>query len=102
MKGFFKVNTFLRDFVFINGDITKIYFHVTTYHGKSNEKIVENLYCCSCGMLRDEATRCYKKLLGTDWQDYKLSETMNSYVTSWKLYNSKLHIFSKTYIEGMV
>lgn len=102
MRGYFKVNTFLRDFVFINEDIIKIYFHVTAYHGKSNEKIVENLYSAKCGMLKDESTRCYKKLIGTDWQDYKLSEAMNSYVISWRLYNSELHIYSKTYIEGMI
>ena len=100
MNGYLRVNTFLRDVAFINGQkIKTVYFHVN-YHDdpKGKHRINTMLFHASLASLRDEATRQYKKLLGNDWDDFRYSAIMHSYVTSWGLYHGTretiLHIYS--------
>lgn len=90
MNGYLRVNTFLRDVAFINcQNIKTVYFHVNYFEARAKDKYQANtmLFNASLGLLRDEATRNNKKLLGTDWGDFRFSAIMHSYVTAWAVYN---------------
>lgn len=108
MNGYFRVNTFLRDFAFINGqNIKTVYFHVCYFDvHKGKRRINTWLYYTSLPLLRARAYRENKKLLGEDWDDFRFSVIMHSYVTSWMLYNEKtenvLHIYSTNMPKGWV
>lgn len=108
MNGFLKVNTFLRDVAFINGqNIKTIYFHVAyfDYH-KGKRRINTWIFNASLPLLRDMSTRANKKLLGEDWNDFRFGVIMHSYVTTWLLYNKPqenvLHIYSTNMPKGGV
>ena len=100
MNGFLRVNTFLRDVAFINGqNIKTVYFHVNYCdEPKGKRRINTMLFSASLPSLRDESTRKNKKLLGESWDNVRFSRIMHSYVTSWVLYNEMkgtvLHIYS--------
>lgn len=100
MNGYFRVNTFLRDFAFINGqNIKTVYFHVNYFDYHNGKRQLHTmLFNASLPLLRDMSTRANKKLLGDDWNDFRFSVVMHSYVTTWLLYNEPtenvLHIFS--------
>lgn len=101
MNGYLRVNTFLRDVAFINcQNIKTVYFHVTYFEARKKDKYQVNtmLYQAPLGLLRDEATRRNKKLLGIDWTDLRFCAIMNSYVTAWGVCNEAnekvLHIYA--------
>lgn len=106
MNGYLRVNTFLRDVAFINcQNIKTVYFHVVYYEvHKGKRRINTMLYHASLPLLRDEATRANKKLLGKVWDNFRFGVIMNSYVTSWRLSNETtenvLHIYSSNMPKG--
>lgn len=90
MNGYLRVNTFLRDVAFINcQDIKTVYFHVNYFEDpkKRKNQAIIMLLRESLPLLRDEATRHYKKLLGKDWDNFRFSAIMHSYVTAWEVYD---------------
>ena len=100
MNGYLRVNTFLRDVAFINGqNIKTVYFHVNYFEvRKGKYKVNTMLFHASLASLRDESTRENKKLLGNDWNDFRYCVIMHSYVTSWCVYEKMtgnvLHIYA--------
>jgi hypothetical protein len=108
MNGFLRVNTFLRDVAFINGqNIKTVYFHTTYYdYHKGKKRINAWLFSASLPLLRDRAICANKKLLGNNWTDFRYGVIMNSYVTTWLLYNlphgTVLHIYSTNMPKGGV
>ena len=89
MNGYLRVNTFLRDVAFINcQNIKTVYFHVNyfeTRKGKYQANTI--LYNASLPLLRDMAVHENKKLLGDDWEGFRFSLIMHSYVTAWDVYH---------------
>lgn len=108
MNGYLRVNTFLRDVAFINcQNIKTVYFHVNYFDvrkGKHRKNTM--LLHTSLPLLRDMAFRENKKLLGNDWDNFRFGVIMNSYVTSWGVYNETtenvLHIYSSNMPKGRV
>ena len=106
MNGYLRVNTFLRDVAFINCQgIKTVYFHVNYFdYSKGKRQLNTMLFSKSLSSLRDESTREYKKLLGSDRDEFRYRIAMHSYVVAWSLHNETtetvLHIYSSN-IPGL-